>query len=51
MFNTGDTVSYGTSGVCTIAEKKRLTLGGQPHECFILRPGDLPGGAEKRQPA
>ena len=38
MFNTGDTVSYGTSGVCTIAEKKRLTLGGQPHECFILRP-------------
>ena len=38
MFNTGDTVSYGTSGVCTIAEKKHLTLGGQPHECFILRP-------------
>ena len=38
MFNTGDTVSYGTSGVCTIAEKKRITLGGQPHECFILRP-------------
>ena len=38
MFNTGDTVSYGTSGVCTITEKKRVTLGGQPHECFILRP-------------
>ncbi len=38
MFNTGDTVSYGTSGVCTIAEKKRITLGGQPHECFVLRP-------------
>ena len=38
MFNTGDTVSYGTSGVCTIAEKKRLTLGGQPHDCYILRP-------------
>ena len=38
MFNTGDTVSYGTSGVCTIAEKKRVTLGGQPHDCFILKP-------------
>lgn len=38
MFKTGDTVSYGTSGVCTIAEKKRVTLGGQPHECFILKP-------------
>ena len=38
MFNTGDTVSYGTSGVCTIAERKRLTLGGQPHDCYILRP-------------
>ena len=38
MFNTGDTVSYGTSGVCTISEKKRVVLGGQPHECFILKP-------------
>ena len=38
MFNTGDTVSYGTSGVCKIAEKKRISLGGQPHECFVLRP-------------
>ena len=38
MFTTGDTVSYGTSGVCTITEKKRVILGGQPHECFILQP-------------
>ena len=38
MYNAGDTVSYGTSGVCKIAEKKRIALGGQPHECYILRP-------------
>ena len=38
MFKAGDTVSYGTSGVCTIAEQKRVTLGGQPHDCFILKP-------------
>ena len=38
MYNTGDTVCYGTNGVCTIAEKKRIALGGQPHECYILKP-------------
>lgn len=38
MFQVGDAVSYGTSGVCTIAEKKRMRLAGQPCECFILRP-------------
>ena len=38
MFKAGDTVSYGISGVCTIAEQKRVTLGGQPHDCFILKP-------------
>ena len=38
MFKAGDTASYGTSGVCTIAEQKRVTLGGQPHDCFILKP-------------
>ena len=38
MFKAGDTVSYGTSGVCTIAEQKRVTLGGKLHDCFILKP-------------
>ena len=38
MFQVGDAVSYGTSGVCTIAEKKRLRLAGQMCECFVLRP-------------
>lgn len=38
MFKAGDTVSYGISGVCTIVEKKCVTLGGQPHDCFILKP-------------
>ena len=38
MFTTGDTVSYGTSGVCSITERKRVMLGGQPHDCLILRP-------------
>ena len=38
MFKAGDTVCYGTSGVCTIAEQKCVTLGGQPHDCFILQP-------------
>lgn len=38
MFQVGDTVSYGTSGVCTIAEKKTLRLAGQMCECFILQP-------------
>lgn len=38
MFNTGDTVNYGTSGICTIAEKKRVVLCGQVHECYILKP-------------
>ena len=30
MFNTGDTVSYGTSGVCTIAEKNALRWAASP---------------------
>lgn len=38
MFQVGDAVSYGTSGVCTIAEKKRMKLAGQPCECYILQP-------------
>ena len=38
MFKAGDTVCYGTSGVCTIAEQKRVALGGQPYDCFILKP-------------
>lgn len=38
MFQVGDAVSYGTSGVCTIAEKKPVKLAGQPCECYILRP-------------
>ncbi len=38
MFQVGDAVSYGTSGVCRIAEKATLRLAGRPCECFILRP-------------
>ena len=38
MFQVGDAVSYGTSGVCTIAEKKKVYLAGQPCECYILKP-------------
>lgn len=38
MFQIGDAVSYGTSGVCTIAEKKKVCLAGQPCECYILKP-------------
>ena len=38
MFQVGDAVSYGTSGVCTIAEKKSVKLAGRPCECYILRP-------------
>ncbi|MFR3225828.1 MAG: CarD family transcriptional regulator [Blautia massiliensis (ex Durand et al. 2017)] len=38
MFQVGDAVSYGTSGVCTIAEKKSVTLAGRPCECYILKP-------------
>ena len=38
MFQVGDAVSYGTSGVCTIAEKKPMKLAGQQCECYILKP-------------
>lgn len=38
MFQVGDAVSYGTSGVCTIVEKKNVTLAGRPCECYILKP-------------
>lgn len=38
MFQVGDAVSYGTSGVCTITEKKKVCLAGQPCECYILKP-------------
>ena len=38
MFQVGDAVSYGTSGVCTIAEKKKMKLAGQQCECYILQP-------------
>ena len=38
MFQVGDAVSYGTNGVCTIAEKKKVCLAGQPCECYILKP-------------
>ena len=38
MFQVGDAVSYGTSGVCTIADKKHMKLAGQPCECYILQP-------------
>ncbi|WP_298733811.1 CarD family transcriptional regulator [uncultured Subdoligranulum sp.] len=38
MFQVGDAVSYGTSGVCTIAEKKSMKLAGQACECYILKP-------------
>ena len=38
MFQVGDAVSYGTSGVCTIADKKRLRLAGQMCDCYILQP-------------
>ena len=38
MFHPGDIVSYGTNGVCTITEQKRMRLAGQPCDCFILKP-------------
>lgn len=38
MFQVGDAVSYGTSGVCTIEEKKSMKLAGQQCECYILKP-------------
>src|SRR5699024_7212546 len=38
MFQVGDAVSYGTSGACTIAEKKQVCLSGQPCECYIHKP-------------
>ena len=38
MFQPGDIVSYGTNGVCTITEKKRIRLAGQSCDCFILKP-------------
>ena len=38
MFQPGDIVSYGTNGVCTITEKKRIRLAGHPCDCFILKP-------------
>lgn len=38
MFQVGDAVSYGTSGVCTIAEKKRMKLAGQLCDCYVLQP-------------
>ncbi len=38
MFQVGDAVSYGTSGVCTIAEKKPIRLAGQLCDCYVLQP-------------
>lgn len=38
MFQVGDAVSYGTSGVCAISEKKRIKLAGQMCDCYILKP-------------
>lgn len=38
MFQVGEAVSYGTNGVCTIEEKKRIKLAGQPCDCYILKP-------------
>lgn len=38
MFQVGDAVSYGTSGVCTIAEKKQIRLAGKWCDCYVLQP-------------
>lgn len=38
MFHPGDIVSYGTNGVCTITEQKRIRLAGQMCDCLILKP-------------
>lgn len=38
MYKVGDTVSYGTNGVCSITEKKNIALGGKAHDCYILKP-------------
>lgn len=38
MFQVGDTVNYGTSGVCTVTEHKGVSLGGRLMDCYILKP-------------
>lgn len=38
MFQVGDTINYGTSGVCTVVEQKRVSLGGQLRDCYVLKP-------------
>jgi len=38
MYQVGDTVSYGISGVCTITDKQRKNLAGVWQDCYILKP-------------
>ena len=38
MFNIGDTVIYGTQGICKIEEKIQKDLKGKMTEYFVLKP-------------
>ena len=38
MFQVGDAVSYGTSGVCAITDCKKVRLAGKLCDCYILEP-------------
>lgn len=38
MFSVGDTVVYGTQGVCLIVEIKRMKIGKETKDYFVLRP-------------
>lgn len=38
MFSVGDTVSYGTQGICKIKEIAKMTIGKEEKEYFVLIP-------------
>ena len=44
MLSVGDTVVYGTQGVCTLKEIAVLKMGKTKGEYYILSPLDNPGG-------
>lgn len=44
MLSVGDTVVYGTQGVCTLKEIAVLKMGKTKGEYYILSPMDNPGG-------
>lgn len=38
MFQVNDTVSYGTQGVCTVKEIKKMNLSGRQEDYYVLKP-------------